>query len=1727
MDDSLNKLQDKLRKERTNAQFILNKCNFNIIERYEDSSSEEENEFENNNSKGKSDLKNNDEENNSLYNQKKDNILNDNNNNENTVSKNQSSTNNQAYTTYNNYKYLNNNVSFPLALHRSILNLQKNNKNEKLQKVQICENKEVTINKNNNNNNYQKNRINYNNIINLKKNVKYNDNNSDEHIFMNAKKIYINEKYQDDAQSKYNLTFQLNKNEVAKLEWTNPVKDDEIRIIKNIQEIKLHEIRFDFQGKLRIQINEKLYNEKENKIIFNHFNGLYHHNEEPLNSGYTLPEILYLCQSSYNNQVCISLKILKHVFINMHIKLLYIYPAFQNIFNSNFMKNKYSYGFTYKRFINYINNDLKIFEKLLIIFNYYYNKNVEINCLHALASYLFPNNIFQINDNVLFNENMDTNNKQEKYNYIFFQDYQLFSYLNFFSDLAFFVDGYNIYFYSNKKYKIKNFKFSNVNNKNGFGHNILNKSGQKEDQNIEEDIPDDLEDQMGDIYFLDENNDIYETKINEVDKNDVLNGNNDISNGNNDISNGNNVISNGNNDISNGNNDISNGNNDISNGNNDISNGNNDISNDNNETVHNFSNFLKRYREKDSSMLLKEGENGINDLYINKIKRWNTKKKKQINDKNVDINASYINKNSPVDNDPIIHNDPTSKPNNKNLMSFFEYMDTINYDPLKIRNLNFEMIKYCYMNKYNYNKIINNINNILTNNFAILEIENSCVCFLIGLLIKKKQEINILKNSDLIKNIEKILESKMVGTDLYQERLNKQNNNKNNLLYSHEDIFINPIHINFIYNLITLIKYIIIYNYDKEILNKIDILPFLDKDINENINVSTHKNIKTNTHTNKYINTPSNEEAYFFISTEVIKIFRLLLYCNIYVESVDYFHDIINYVNNLVVYKKKKNEECHVYKMFLSQIYLYISLYNIMHADKELSGLLYQNKIMTTLKNYVNNNICSSPIFDDNIKSITKWDQYEKDIPQYEKHDRLNDLSKNGSTACYTFNILCDLELLHQCYTYIYSIFIVTKKMKDNKIDDIKKNNHFNNNIDNNMKDKEDRFINNELIKDILKSIKVVVIFIKNNLKHLLNFYIEKEEGNKTKNNIIKTIIKEIWEECPFPFNYVIYNKRETNLYLFFLVYIQILNVILNIYYILIHMEHINEEAIMLISIKSIFEDIEDEILIYFMMNVFKEENILQSHNIFLPLAYLFYNIYKIKCFYNTSNNNNNNNNDNIIKVEKRNMNFHLLLFYSLSYSSSLYLNFECLKEIFNNPFFICDNIKNDTPIKRITLDNVDNIEAQSCHKKEVIVNIKEDLIDIENNKTQINIYKEDIAPTYCNLQKNKKEHIYILTFLKKYISSRNNKCFLFFQSKKNLILLFVINIFKACCKEANQIKKEEKLNIEKNLELLLNQYFIDFLSNHMDIDIFLKIFVSIFMVDNSKSIGDYVSEERNIYVLLERIAYIYIYKRISIASDTPQKNNIKCGKRDNTHNNNNNNDNNNNDNNNNNNNGNNNYYYYNECDNMNGFTINLSPTLFLEKIKNIITTFTNNNNSDIRKDENVPYNMQHLNKFRNENRSITCYNNQKEILINQNILVIIYEQIIESYKRGCFFNPLFLSFLFFFSSSFFPNVCRELFFNDDDLIKMLVKNVFIHFYDNTHYIIFTTSTYYGQEQNNYLINITHLFPPLYSFIKNTTEEEINLNTNLESYFKSVKKENLYTSLLHFIFYMKQAFSQK
>lgn len=283
-----NDLQDKLRKERVND-FIVNQCKFDIIEKYDESSSDEEND----NNHQKEHFKNDDKNMDYTFNlaDESPKIL------------------NKKTEKENNNILKNCNVSFPPALHRSILNLQKNNKNEKLDLNKIYDNNSSFHSCENSKNNEHENKKNYNFANKTIPNIKYNDNHIKD---TNVEKIDLEKKthnnhhsdyYKNNDTKKYNVIFKMNKNEVAKLQWTNPIEETEIREIKNMKEIKLHEIRFDFSGRLRIQINENLYNEKERKKIFDNFDGLYHHNEEPLNSGYTLPELLFLCQSSYPNQV--------------------------------------------------------------------------------------------------------------------------------------------------------------------------------------------------------------------------------------------------------------------------------------------------------------------------------------------------------------------------------------------------------------------------------------------------------------------------------------------------------------------------------------------------------------------------------------------------------------------------------------------------------------------------------------------------------------------------------------------------------------------------------------------------------------------------------------------------------------------------------------------------------------------------------------------------------------------------------------------------------------------------------------------------------------------------------------------------------------------------------------------------------------------------------------------------------------------------------------------------------------------------------------------------------------------------------------------------------------------------------------------------------------------------------------------------------------------------------
>ncbi|CRG99191.1 RNA polymerase II-associated protein 1, putative [Plasmodium relictum] len=1474
MVNSLNKLQDKLRKERTTDKLILKQCNFDIIEKYDDTSSDD----------------------NVISRKEKDNKI-----------------TNKELINANNLNN-NHNVSFPIALHRTKLNLQKNNVNEKLDLKKIYESNLIKNNINKRECDQMKipNEL---NSYNIEKN-----NNKNEKRDIEKNKIKEKD-HNNNLDKKYNILFQINKNEVAKLQWTNPVNDTEIREIKNINEVKLHEIRFDFLGKLRIQINENLFNKQKKKKIFDNFDGLYHHNDEPLNSGYTFPEILFLCQSSYNNQVSISLKILKNIFVNLHLKVITINKYFEHIIND--LKGKYCYGFTYRRFFNFINNDLKIFKKLLIILNCYCNKNVEINCLHSLASYLFPNNILELVENVIYDQDDDT----QKLKYLI--DYEFFSYCDFFSDNLFLFEDYNIYFYSIKKEKNSQNNFFNFNKSKDKGK-VNDKDIEKETE--DEENSEETKDEENAEETEDEEND-EETEDKEYEEN-IRNQKVEKKEQNE-----------------------------------------NNYSNINKKKFINFkdenldfSNFFNKYKENELLMKQEKDDKIIKkyNKFTNNAKetKGNEMKKKE-NHKNIFINYELI--------------------------TILEYINRANYDSLKIRNINFKMISLSDSKKYQYKKILNNISNILSNNFGVVEIENSCICVLIGLLFKKKQKINILKNKKLIEDLKKIYDSKITGNKLNNERLEKESKEKKHDYYD----------INFTYNLITLIRYILIYNYEKNILKKFDILSFLL--FQRSLPFSKEK---------------KNKEMYFFLATESIKIFRILVYCNLYIESVDYFHEIINEIH------KQNFKNSLICKKFLCQVYLYISTYNTIYTNIELSGFLYMNKVIKTLEVQLCNNFDISDDDNNNESGIFNKKNNntccnidrDNDNKEREKENLLNSVTKRKMEKTkkkYDFNYLCDLELINQCCIYFYSVFLCIKK-NDNK-----------------------QCINNDQINKIMRIVEKLAYEI---VEEFNDFLVEYKSENN--GNLIISIISQI-KDCPLPFNYIIY-KNIVDFHLFFVIYIQILNIIINIYFIYEKIEKIKIK-----SITNIFNKFYRDTLKYFKSNIFEVENILDSYNIFLPVSYLFYNLFKI---------NNTKNMD--------------LLFYSLSFCSSLSLSYFCLKNIFmksdntiNSSKKECNN--HNSNILNKSEQNIDIMNDQKIFEINDEYDSTKDYNSINDFNNNNIIYSEEYVKNdkfineaelkYDNLG----DHIYILLFLQKYLKGK----FLVYHTKKNIFILLLKNIFKECKKRIDDIKKENEIIIGKVLKLFLNNYVIDFFSKNMKVSMFVKFFIQIFIVNNSKLIGDYLIEKKNVYVDLVNIAELYIFEKLN---------------------------------------------YSNTIENISSYEKKKN----LEEIQKIVDEFIRN---EVKEKKYPSGNI--LSNFEKNKRNINVYNRPKKLEISKNLALVIHEKIIESFKMANFYNPLFLSILFFFSSSFFPLECNNLLYNDIDLIKMLSKNIFIHFYDNINYVIFTKSEYYGKKQNNYLIDITHLFPSVLSLILDTTE--IKLNDGLINYFKEVNLEYSYISLLYFIFYVK------
>ncbi|SBT33423.1 RNA polymerase II-associated protein 1, putative [Plasmodium ovale wallikeri] len=1464
MDASVDHLQDKLRKERTNAQLILTKCNFDIVEKNVDSSSGEE-------ERGDSGSW-------------------------------------SSRVSANNVTDAKRGISFPVALHRSKLNLQKDNQQERLDLRRIYEN---NISRTNYVNTKMDCIAEMGNVGNSNgRNAQaYGDNDEIRGLREDKNEKKETQNVMCNVEKRYNVTYLLNKNELAKLQWTNPVNDDEIREIKNVKDIKLHEIRFDFAGKWRIQINEILFNEKKKKKIFNNFDGLYHHNAEPLNSGYTIPEILFLCQSSYNNQVCIALKILKNVFINFRLKVVTPSTIHRDILNYEEPKNKYSYGFTYKRFSNYLNNDLSVFEKLTYVLNYYSNKNVQISCLHALASYVFPNNVCTLPGSVIFGQaQLEEEKKKEEEaieecentELIYFYDYEPLSYYDFFSDSIFLFENYNIYFFSCKK-------------------KIMNSTGEEEKYHMQQNIKD---------------SDLAEDKY----------------------------------------------------------------ANLSGEKPNDLSNFINKYKE--------------NEPFV---------KNKKYDGMAYGSGAERMNKSVGRGKNVLFRD--------KQLLSLLEHMDEAEDDPLKKQNVNFKAINWCKTKGDKYCNILGNISNMLLSNFGVVEIENSCVCLLIGLLATYRQEINILHCKELVQNLERIYESKIWGSELCNERMKRgnakgdANGDANGDAKTNENV--NLVDLNFTHNLITLVRYILVYNYENNILKKFDVLSFL----------IFYRSLPFN-------RKKKNNEMYLFLACETVSIFRLLLHCNLYIESVDYFHDLINDIHRVDI----KNST--IYKKFLTQTYLYIATYNVMCIHVDLSGFLYITKVMKTLEIQMSNvfNVYTDEYSEEKNK-FSRGDQETVTLPVQAK--------KKDSKKKKNFNFFCDLALLQQCCNYLYTVFLSIRKKYITK----------------------EQFVSDDQIVEITKLITKLANIITKEFDEFLDIY--KDEGN----DIISSIISKI-KDCPFPFSYAIY-KYDMDDYFFFVIYIQIVNTILNIIF-EVYATHNREEKNFTISIQNVLTVFEQGSLKYFQKNIFEAENVLDSYNIFLPLSYLFYNLYKIDSMMGDAN---------VSTFRSATGKEEERLFLSLHFCSSVSLSYYCLKEILNqkngfnswkksghniftenNEHFWKNSPKGDT--KNNTSDE------QFCH---ILRDDNGDTGGVKNNSV---IARTEMS--YRDYDTPGNAATYVLLFLWKYLQGNP----LTYHSKKNIFLLLLKNIFKECSKPKEKAKGweddqcEEKKEREENgeddnfdetlisqvLGFLLNNNMVSFLSKHMDVCTFLKFFIYLFLFNQNKRIGDYLSEQVDIYTDLMTIAKVYIFQRVIC---------LDVGEMENNH--------------------------------------TSEEEIWVKNIENIVDDFLKNEVVGKKKEDPLLY-EHFMNIFEKNKRNIKIFVRQKKLKISKNISQIICEKMIESFKLGYFFNPLFIAVLFFLSSVSFPQESRCIFFGDKNLLKLLSRNVFIYFYDKENYVIFTISTYYGKKEFNYLVDLTPFFPSIFSFLVDASDD-IKLDHAWGEYFKSLQSEYAYPSLLHFLFYAKEKLS--
>ncbi|KJP86699.1 hypothetical protein AK88_03706 [Plasmodium fragile] len=1168
-----------------------------------------------------------------------------------------------------------------------------------------------------------------------------------------------------------------------------------------------------------------------------------------------------------------------NVFVNSHLRTFSFEENLTSYLyrdkNALPTKDKYSFGFTYRRFFNYLNSDLNLFDKLLFLLRHCRNKNIELGSVHCLASYTFPNNVCALNEDVVF----DYWGERDSPVLTFVHDYEVFSYLDFFSDSAFLFEGCNVYFYDTRK-------------------------------RGEAKVP------------TNEHTCEYENKS---DKEYAEGGNSP-----------------------------------------------GEVKLGGEETGHS-PNESEQWGGNDWSKVARKLEKGE---VAGKEKEDKSKREKWSKEQNVMMTKV------PVEEELIAHLKPLSSTTD---------------DLQEMQKINLKMVLLRDVDGYTYEDVLTNISTILQNNFGVVQVENSCVCLLIGLLSRCKQQINLLTCTDLITNLEKIYESKIIGSELNKER---------------EDRGINQadyVETNFTYNLITLIKYAIIYNYDKDFLKKFKVLSFL----------LFYRSLP-------FIRNGGDKKEVFFLGSEILKVFRVLLFCNLYTEPVDYFHDLINYVH-----KRGIDNDDGIYKKFLSQVFLYLATYNVLGGNVDLSGFLYTNKIMNTLQMQV------GALF-----------RHEEVKGQPGVTAKRGDRQKNKWDLAH----LCNLQLIHQCGVYLFSVLWSMRRKRLIG----------------------EKYFGHEHVEALLKTLQQLLPAVIDQFNDLLEAYTEEQQRrrqteqqkgqhkNADYRNIIQNIIRRM-TDGPVPFNYVIY-KNELDWHFFFVILLQLLHTILLIVMELSFLFHHKGNHTTLMSFKRIAQDIstfEQDTLIHFKKDIFYVEHVHDSYSLFLPLSYLFYNVHaltrgtRLMC-----NETDDSHEEDAVEG----------LLYSLSFCSSVPLSYFCLRAIFATPFAGCISPGGETEGGISSSQKCDLVEQTSCDQ----INSSPDRSN--ESKQRIN---EETPPTnghHMDIPKN------IILFLSKYVQGK----FLLYHSKKNIFLLLLKNIFRECNRRCGEQERVEIAHEEKTVKkkdalvhsvfkFLLNKHIIHFIGKHMDVSIFFKYFIQIFIVHEGKCIGDSLGEKMEVYTHLVRIAEEYIFKRVTCADSE--------GKH----------------------------------------------PLLVDDVQRFVSEFGRNyphndaNCESANRQDGLgadPLDIQLERLLETNGRSIKACTWQKKIQISSQLAVAIFEKIIESFKMAYFFSPLMFAILFFLSSTSFPDECRNVFYADTDLLKILAKNIFIHFSDNgMKYVIFTTSTSYGREETNFLIDLTPFFPSISSLMLEDSHADC-LPPSMHSYFKTLRSQYPYPSLLHFLFYV-------